>query len=274
MHHHTIKFSHLVTAAAVVYTFCPMAELHAQTVSDRALSEVTTQTVGECTTMTIRFHGRVQLLSFFPQTSGRELNIRVRPLDAISLGDRESLRSPASVRALRSIEFEGDNASGPTLSLFFRRDVRFDVAAGVDPETILISVAEMSSNALCRPAANNDETWVPFDTADTAIAPAPTVAPAVITPAAGQVAAIPAGLYVVNILSQPNRIGELPPEKTAYMKPVSSATDLHGIGYAQDSLKPGKPQRPHARPYSMNFQKPMKPKLRRKSANRASPHVV
>jgi hypothetical protein len=215
MHHHTIKFSHLVTAAAVVYTFCPMAELHAQTVSDRALSEVTTQTVGECTTMTIRFHGRVQLLSFFPQTSGRELNIRVRPLDAISLGDRESLRSPASVRALRSIEFEGDNASGPTLSLFFRRDVRFDVAAGVDPETILISVAEMSSNALCRPAANNDETWVPFDTADTAIAPAPTVAPAVITPAAGQVAAIPAGLYVVNILSQPNRIGELPPEKTA-----------------------------------------------------------
>lgn len=219
MHQNTIKVSKFLAAATIVYTFCPFAEVHGQTVSDRALSEVTTQSVGDCTTMTVRFHGRVQLLSFFPQTSGRELNIRLRPLDAFSSGGRESLRSPASVPALRSIEFEGDNASGPTLSLFFKRDVRFDVSAGIDPDTIIISVSETSSDVLCKPVAANGEAPVPVQEpepiAAAATAPATPIAPAVSAPAAGQIAAVPAGLYVVNIVSQPSRIGELPAEKTA-----------------------------------------------------------
>jgi SPOR domain len=213
MHHGKGKFTHLMAAAAIVYTFCPIAEIYGQTVSDRVLSDVTAQKVGDCATMTIRFHGRVQLLSFFPQTSGRELNIRLRPLDNTGVLGRESLRAPTGVPALRSIEFEGDNASGPTLSLFFKRDVRFDVAAGSDPETIIVSVSEAGSAAICEPVIANAEVWTPLPTATVAI-PATEVAEAKPDAVRPDVA-VPAGLYVVNVLSQPNDIADLTPEKSA-----------------------------------------------------------
>lgn len=199
----------LLTATAIVYTICPTTEAYGQTVSDRALSDVTTQIVGDCTTMTIRFHGRVQLLSFFPQTSGRELNIRIRPLDNAGMSGRESLRAPAGIPALRSIEYEGDNAAGPTLSLFFKRDVRFDVAAGIEPETIVISVTERGSATVCKPTMlSRDSGAVPLpeataDSAEQGTSVAPTNLP------------VPAGLYVVNILSQPTSLSELSPEKSA-----------------------------------------------------------
>ena len=195
------KFAQLLTATAIVYTFCPIAEVFGQTVSDRALSDVTTQTVGDCTTMTIRFHGRVQLLSFFPQTSGRELNIRVRPLDDTGLLGRESLRAPTGIPALRSIEFEGDNASGPTLSLFFKRDVKFDVAAGIEPETIIVSVSEIGSRSVCKPTMVGDQKSSGATEADTKLSSpiAETVTPD--TP-------VPAGLYVINVISQPDNLSE------------------------------------------------------------------
>jgi SPOR domain len=202
-----------MAATAIVFTFCPMAEVYGQTVSDRALSDVTVQKVGDCSTMTIRFHGRVQLLSFFPQTSGRELNIRLRPLDNTGVLGRESLRAPTGVPALRSIEFEGDNASGPTLSLFFKRDVRFDVAAGSDPETIIVSVSEAGSAAICEPVIANAEVWTPLPTT-TVATPATEVAEAKPDAVRPDVA-VPAGLYVVNVLSQPNDIADLAPEKSA-----------------------------------------------------------
>ncbi len=204
------SFARLLAATAIVYTFCPMAEVYGQTVSDRALSDVTAQTVGDCTTMTIRFHGRIQLLSFFPQTSGRELNIRIRPLDNAGMLGRESLRAPTGVPALRSIEYEGDNASGPTLSLFFKRDVRFDVAAGLEPETIVVSVSEASSAAICKPIAINAGEWTPLPNSATAA-----VSPTKPTPVAQADQAVPAGLYVINILSQPTDIPDLSPEKSA-----------------------------------------------------------
>lgn len=194
------SYVQLLTATAIVYTFCPVAEVHGQTVSDRALSDVTAQTVGDCTTMTIRFHGRVQLLSFFPQTSGRELNIRIRPLDDTGIFGRESLRAPTGIPALRSIEFEGDNASGPTLSLFFKREVKFDVAAGIEPETIVVSVSETGNPTICKPVALGK----PKSTAEPILNET--------TPALAKSAPdtpIPAGLYVINVISQPDKLSEL-----------------------------------------------------------------
>ena len=200
------SYVHLLTATAIVYTFCPLAEVYGQTVSDRALSDVTAQTVGDCTTMTIRFHGRVQLLSFFPQTSGRELNIRIRPLDDTGIFGRESLRAPTGIPALRSIEFEGDNASGPTLSLFFKRDVKFDVAAGIEPETIIVSVSETGNPTICKPIALGNPTSATEPKLD---ATTPTLAKsAPDTP-------IPAGLYVINVISQPDKLSELSIQKAS-----------------------------------------------------------
>ena len=65
-----------------------------QAVADRTLSDVKVDSVGGCTTLTVSFNIRVQVLSHFPD-SGRELHVRIRPLDADQLqAFRESLRAP------------------------------------------------------------------------------------------------------------------------------------------------------------------------------------
>lgn len=135
------KTASFFATAAIAGALYPTEDIYAQSVSDRVLSDVSAQSVGTCATVSIAFNVRVQILSFFPQTGGRELHIRVKPLDGTSLS-RESLRAPTGVPALRSIQYEGDNASGPVLSLFFNRDVRFDVAAGKTPQTVIVTVSE------------------------------------------------------------------------------------------------------------------------------------
>lgn len=163
-----------------------------QAVADRTLSDVKVDSVGGCTTLTVSFNIRVQVLSHFPD-SGRELHVRIRPLDADQLqAFRESLRAPANVPDLRAIEYEGDNPSGPVLSLLFTRDKRFEVNAAADPHAIAIRIAQPGSSLQCA-------------------APGTAVSgPAPARPAPAQIA-IPSGLYVVNLLSKPNSLGELTP---------------------------------------------------------------
>jgi len=193
------KSASLLFTAAIAGSLCPTENIYAQSVSDRVLSEVTAQSVGTCSTISIAFNVRVQVLSFFPQTEGRELHIRVKTLDGTSLS-RESLRAPTGVPALRSIQYEGDNASGPVLSLFFNRDVRFDVAAGKTPQTVIVTVSEAGDTSSCSAAAAGGNV--------AAATTPPNTQPA--TGTAKPAVAIPGGLYVVNILSQPKDIGDLP----------------------------------------------------------------
>lgn len=193
------KSASLLFTAAIAGSLCPTENIYAQSVSDRVLSEVTAQSVGTCSTISIAFNVRVQVLSFFPQTEGRELHIRVKTLDGTSLS-RESLRAPTGVPALRSIQYEGDNASGPVLSLFFNRDVRFDVAAGKTPQTVIVTVSEAGNTSSCSASATGG---------DVAAAMAPPDARTAATQAKPAIA-IPGGLYVVNVLSQPKDIGDLP----------------------------------------------------------------
>ncbi len=142
--------------------------------------------------MTVRFNIRVQVLSYFPQTSGRELHIRLKPLEGQAPLSRESLRTPEGIRSLRSIEYEGDNAQGPILSLYFNRDVQFEATAGERPHDILITVSE--------PGVGCDTQQL-SSTPKTGETPAP-------TPSTNQPAVpIPSGLYVVNVLAQPEVSG-------------------------------------------------------------------
>lgn len=115
------------------------APVLAQTVGDRALSDLKVDTTGSCATVTVNFNIRVQLISYFPEKVGRELHIRVRPLDggAITQG-RDALQPPAAVPALRSIQYEGDNPAGPVLSLFFTQNTLFSVRAGATPQQLVI----------------------------------------------------------------------------------------------------------------------------------------
>jgi SPOR domain len=193
--------SFLTTTAVFAGALCPVSDAYAQSVSDRILSDVSAQTVGDCSTVTVMFNVRIQVLSFFPQTSGRELHIRIKPLEGNALS-RESLRTPKGVSALSSIEYEGDNASGPVLSLHFRRDVKFDVVAGDKVQNLIIAISELGSSASCSAAriALEPNGLLAGDAPKGPDAPTP----------ARIDQPVPSGLYVVNVLSQPKDIGDLP----------------------------------------------------------------
>ncbi len=185
-------------AACLLATASQLALPHgasAQAVADRNLSDIRVDNVGTCSTLTVNFNIRVQLVSYFPTESGRELHVRLRPLDATGISTlRESLRAPESVPSLQSIEFEGDNPSGPVLSLLFASDMRFEVEAGRDPQSLIIRLAEPGSGPLCAPV-------------EAAAAPAQSASP---QPTGPQLA-IPEGLYVVNLQSTPQATAELTP---------------------------------------------------------------
>jgi tetratricopeptide (TPR) repeat protein len=197
----------LLTGAGITASLCASNRAYAQPISDRILSDVSATSVGSCAVMTVNFNVNIQILSFFPQTGGRELHVRVKPLEGRPL-TRESLRVPTDVHALRSIEYEGDNASGPVLSLFFNRDVKFDVAAGESPQTVIISITDPGNTAACR-AVETSHAASPVETPQSR--PASSDAP--VSSGGVGLAQAPAGLYVVNILSQAGDIGDLPEAK-------------------------------------------------------------
>lgn len=163
-----IRSSTAALIAALASLSALPTRVQAQAVTDRTVSEVRSQQNGSCTTLTINFNIRVQVLSAFPMT-GRELHIRILPLDggAANLG-RESLSLPNEVRDLRSIEYEGNNAAGPTLSLLFTRDMKFVVAPGEQPQSVVIQVLDPTAAGDCASAnaSANASPAKPVDTAE------------------------------------------------------------------------------------------------------------
>ena len=179
-----------------------------QAVSDRTLNDVKADNVGGCTALTVNFNIRVQLLSYFPTTGGRELHIRVRPLDTANINSlRESLRTPTSVPSVRSIEYEADNSSGPTLSLFFTRDMRFEVAAGAQPQAIVIKLAEPGIGAICAAPMSEAPQPPPPPMPEALPEAAPSAPP--VAAAARPAIPVPAGLYAINVVSSPSVPGEM-----------------------------------------------------------------
>ena len=222
------RAAQMLVAGAVTGLVWPISIASAEVVSDRILSDVAAQRVGACSVLAINFNIRVQLLSFFPQTSGRELRIRIKPLDGQGLS-RDSLRAPDSIPALRSIEYEGDNGAGPTLSLFFSRDVKFDVASGDKPQTIVVSLSDPATSAACRATAatQSDEPATP---APPRAAHAPSPPPV----------AVPRGLYVINVMSQATAKVELSAAQRAQLAGLTVyQTDFDRDGQTWHRLRAG-----------------------------------
>jgi hypothetical protein len=192
----------------------PLAPAHAQAVRDRVLSDVSVQTIGSCSVLTINLNVRVQVLSSFPQTSGRELHIRIKPLDDLSgtasnstgvdgtsgRQAREALRPPEGVKSLRAIDYERENAAGPLLSLYFKDNVQFNVISGKSQNAIMITIAERGSIASCEEDAPATLPVPGGDAPESAASE-----PGVVRPPM----AIPSGLFVVNLASQPKQVAEL-----------------------------------------------------------------
>ena len=176
----------------------------AQAVTDQTLSDLRIERAGTCTTLTVEFNIRLQILSYYPSRPGRELHIRVRPLDpSANLAARDALRPPGSLPELRSIEYDGTDPGGPLVSLYFQQDMEFEVEGGPRPDSLVIKLFRPGEGRQC------------------ALAEAPAAAPAIATPtpSAPVVVAtepeIPPGRFVVNAISAPGAIGELTPEQRA-----------------------------------------------------------
>ncbi len=114
------------------------------------------QSVGSsCPTIRIGFNFRVRYVSHFPVNGGRELRIKVRPLDRISarknfLVPREAVNASNLPGVdIRGIDFEA-NGSGPVLMVYFNRQVAYKVSQGSDFTSILVQVAGSNASKQCR----------------------------------------------------------------------------------------------------------------------------
>lgn len=228
--------SALLAGVALPIVALNSAPAFAQSVTDRNLSDVSSQTSGSCAVLTVNFNIRVQILSYFPQTSGRELRINLTALDNAARG-RESLRPPQGVSALRSIELESNAGSGAVLSLHFTQDMEFSVAAGERPQTLIISISQPGSGG-CQTTApssvppvtvpqTSPETGTPETGVPTAAAPRPAVV-------------IPRGLYVVNVVSQPADVTNLnDAQRSALGDLVTYETQFERDGQTWHRLRSG-----------------------------------
>ncbi len=234
-----------------------------QAVSDRTLNDVKVDRAGGCTALTVNFNIRVQMLSYFPTSGGRELHIRVRPLDTANINAlRESLRTPTSVPSVRSIEYEADNPSGPTLSLFFTRDMRFEVAAGAQPQAIVIKLAEPGTGAVCA-APMSEAPQLPPPLAPEAL---PESAPSASPVAAAGASRDPGSRRPLcdqcPCPGQVRSANSADPRRTPYpawspTKPASSATPSNGTACAPVFSKRGPRPTPRGPGCSCNFPKPL-----------------
>lgn len=189
-----------------------------QPVADHAVSDVRVDNVGACSALTVNFNLRIQLLSYFPESSGRELHIRIKPLDNSGLvSGRESLRPPVSVPSLRSLQYEGDNPEGPMLSLFFDHDMQFSVETGTQAQTLVIRLSDPAAKAACAAPAGAPTT-----------APASSGQPA---PVAAAGAEIPAGLFAINLASLP----KAPPELTGSQKQALGNKVVYDTTFEKDA---------------------------------------
>ncbi len=182
-------------------------EVYGQTTTGKTLSDVEVVTAGTCSRITVRFNENVQLLSYFPQTSGRELHVRIKSLSGDDSRSRESLRTPEGTPSLRSISYEGDNPSGPVLSLFFTRDMQFSVSAGLTPNTLNITIDEVGNLGGCLAATRVLDDTSGGDRATKAT-----------TPDQKPDIPIPPGLYVVNLKSESSRTSQLTPSQLAALE--------------------------------------------------------
>lgn len=114
------------------------------------------QSVGSsCPAIRIGFNFRVRYVSHFPVNGGRELRIKVRPLNRINasknfLIPRESAIAPNLPGVdIRGIVFEA-NGSGPVLMIYFDRKVAYKVSQGSDFTSILVRVAGPNASKQCR----------------------------------------------------------------------------------------------------------------------------
>jgi hypothetical protein len=155
--HPRIAAAALVMATGVFGFWAALQLVSAQPVRDRVLSRVQISEDAECAVVKIWLNFPVRYISHFPFETGDELRIKLQAIeigrgDSAGLRRRESLRAPKSaLAAIAEIVYEGDDLTGPTLTLFFEHPVAFKVAQGADSRSFLIAISGKSPSDYCDP---------------------------------------------------------------------------------------------------------------------------
>lgn len=128
----------------------------AQPSSDRVLSQAVVSERGRCTVLDIGLNFPIRSIGAFPPESGDQVLVRLQPVDAGVAGalrGRETTPGPRSASGkVRSIEFEGDTGSGPTLTIYFSAGVFFRIGQSPDFLHLLVAVSD-TRDPTCTPQA-------------------------------------------------------------------------------------------------------------------------
>jgi len=88
-------------------------------------------------------------LSHVPLDTGREVRLRIQPVQ-VSSSDRDAVfrreatvPPDADVAAIDQVIYEGDAPDGPWLTVRFTRPVRFQVIPGADYRSVVIEIQEI-----------------------------------------------------------------------------------------------------------------------------------
>jgi hypothetical protein len=121
-------------------------DLRAQPVRDRILDEVYVTLDNGRPTIHVSLTFPFRYLSHFPQDSGDELRIRLKPVRVPS-SDKDAVFSREGVRpdradtiGLMEVLYEGDIDGGPYLTLFFSGPVTYKVVPGTDYRHLTVVV--------------------------------------------------------------------------------------------------------------------------------------
>ncbi len=105
-------------------------------------------------TLTVRFNAPVNVSTYTPRREGRLLRIGLRLAGVSSTGisARETLRAaPTAAVPVSDIRFQVESGLEPTLELAFTRTARFDVAAGSDARSVVITFEKEAAVAAPAP---------------------------------------------------------------------------------------------------------------------------
>ena len=138
-------------AALLSLGIMPAGGALAQDVPDRVLEDVSAETDGQCSRVTIGFADRIQYRDATVEGQGSEARLRVDTQSARSPPERESLAPPAGTPLVRSISYERD-AVGPVLSVTFARDVHYRVTLGPQGRSVVLLLSDIPGTACASPA--------------------------------------------------------------------------------------------------------------------------
>jgi hypothetical protein len=139
----------LLLAVFAVTTLAAGWVILAQPVRDRIIDDAVIEPRAGHVFLEVSLTLPFRYLSHVPLDTGRELRIRIQPVqvsssDRDAVFKREAVVPPdADVAAVDQVVYEGDAPDGPWLTVRFTRPVRYQVIPGADYRSVIVEIQEL-----------------------------------------------------------------------------------------------------------------------------------